>query len=67
MAKLQPVENLTVSTIRSFQRETGYNPSFRDIAERTGLPLGTVHAIVVDLAERGEIKYTPNIARSISV
>ena len=58
-------EVLVVGTIRSFLERTGYSPSFRDVAEETGFPLGTVHAICVDLAERGMITYHPKIARSL--
>ena len=53
------------SAIRSFLAKNGYSPSFRDVADETGMPLGTVHAICVDLAERGIISYHPRIARSL--
>ena len=58
-------EQVVASTIRSWISDHGYSPSFRDVAEQTGYPLGTVHAICVDLAERGIISYHPKIARSL--
>jgi len=42
-----------------------YAPSFREVSVETGIPLGTVHSICVDLAERGIVTYHPKIARSL--
>ena len=60
-------ESLIKSTIRSFRTDRGYGPSFRDLAVETNLPLGTCHEICVALAERGEVRYYPGIARSLDV
>jgi DNA-binding IclR family transcriptional regulator len=58
-------ESMIKGAIRSFWKANGYGPSFRDLAEDTGLAVGTVHEIVVDLGERGEISYHERVARSL--
>lgn len=42
-----------------------YGASYRELAEATGLGLGTVFSIVAALVSNGQLEHTPIIARSI--
>lgn len=59
-------EQLVLEAVASFDG-LDYGPSRRDIAQLTGIGLGTVQGIVTRLAEAGKLRYTPGIARSIRI
>ena len=65
--KRREAEVEVATSIRRLSAAAGYSPSFREVAEDTGLPLGTVHSVCVDLAEQGVLIYHPRIARSLRV
>lgn len=44
-----------------------YSPSFRELHDETGLPLGHCHLLTKELADAGRIEYSPLTARSIKV
>jgi hypothetical protein len=58
-------EAKVVQAIKNLRKTNKYAPSFREVSVETGIPLGTVHSICVDLAERGIVTYHPKIARSL--
>lgn len=67
MNRREEAEVKVVKAIESLRRDNGYAPSFREVADKTEISLGTVHSICVDLAERGTVTYHPKIARSLAV
>lgn len=60
-------EQAVVGAIKLWYSDHRYGPSFRDIANVTGLSLGTVHNVCRTLREGGVLSYEDNIARSIKV
>ena len=63
-SKRETAEESVLSAIRSFD-DRPFGPSRRDLARITGLGTGTCQEIVVNLAQRGLITWTPLVARSI--
>lgn len=53
--------------IVEFSKTNNHGPSFRELADLTGLPLGTAHAGVKALREAGRVTQSDHIARSIRV
>lgn len=56
-----------VGAILDLTAEMGYNPSFREVAERTCLPLGSLHELCRLLREEGKLNFVDNVARSLRV
>jgi hypothetical protein len=52
-------------TIVAWFQENQYGPSFRDLADRTGRSLGTVHALCRSLRALKKITFSDHISRSI--
>jgi hypothetical protein len=44
-----------------------YGPSYRDLVELSGLPLGTVHKTCRFLRDDNKIEFDDNIARSMRI
>jgi predicted transcriptional regulator len=51
--------------IEVWYAEHPFGPTYRDLAERTGLALGTVHATVRDLCHSGVVEFDEGKARTI--
>lgn len=66
MTRRETAEEAVLDCIRSYEGKP-FGPSRRDLAAATGYGTGTCQDIVVSLAERGVIDYSPNIARSIRI
>jgi DNA-binding transcriptional regulator YhcF (GntR family) len=60
-------ETLVTEAITTWYESHEYGPSFRDVAEITGLSLGTVHNTCKDLKERGMVYYQENVARTLTL
>jgi DNA-binding IclR family transcriptional regulator len=60
-------EKAIAQSIKKWYSKHGYNPSFRDLAELTGLSVSTVHEICVDLRIIGIIEFQDNVARTIKL
>jgi SOS-response transcriptional repressor LexA len=56
---------LTLEFIRRYFRDYGSSPSFREIAAKFDITPQRVSAILRELYRRGEILWTPGLARSI--
>jgi hypothetical protein len=56
-----------VGAIQDLSAEMGYNPSFREVAERTCLPLGTLHELCRLLREEGSVFFVDGVARSLRI
>lgn len=56
-----------IGAIQDWTAEHGYNPSFRDLAERTCLPLGTLHELCRLLREEGKVFFVDGVARSLRI
>ena len=50
-----------------FKGNHTYGPSYRDLVELSGLPLGTVHKTCHFLRQEKLIKFDDNIARSMTI
>ena len=59
-------ETAVLDAIKSVESRP-YGASRRELAEMTGIGLGTVQGVVTSLAAAGIINYTEGIARSISI
>ena len=66
MSRREEAENQVLEAIASFESRT-YGPSVRDLSTATGLGTGTIHDIVISLAEKKLVTYTPGVARSVRV
>jgi SOS-response transcriptional repressor LexA len=69
MPGLTKRQSMTLDFIRAFDRQHGYAPSYREIADAIGLKgRSGVHRLIVALEERGFItRGTPYRARSIGI
>lgn len=56
-----------VGAIVDLTAEMGYNPSFREVAERTCLPLGTLHELCRLLRDEGKVFFVDGVARSLRI
>ena len=64
MSKRLDAEESVLAAIKEYDA-LPFGPSRRDLARITGLGTGTCQEIVVNLANRGLITWTPLVARSI--
>lgn len=60
-------ENATkaLTYVKSFWKEHGYGPSYRDIESYLGISAGSAVKSVALLVERGVLSVEPGVARSI--
>ncbi len=70
MSKLNAKESNELSVRQAiidwYQSHT-WGPSFRDIAQSTGLSLGTVYNVCRDLRESGVVEYADGVARTLRI
>ena len=66
MSKRLDAEESVLAAIKEYDL-LPFGPSRRDLARITGLGTGTCQEIVVNLAQRGLITWTANVARSIRI
>ena len=64
-AKERNMSTVLVSLTQWFASGKMYGPSYRDLSESSGLPIGTVHKTCKMLRDGGVIDFDENIARSI--
>ena len=64
-AKERNISTVMVSLQNWFTSGKMYGPSYRDLAESSGLPVGTVHKTCKMMRDNGLIDFDENIARSI--
>ena len=64
-AKERNISTIMVSLQNWFTSGKMYGPSYRDLAESSGLPIGTVHKTCKMMRDNGLIDFDENIARSI--
>ena len=58
-------EQQLYDTIEIWFLERTYGPSFRDLSDRTGRALGTVHALCRSLRTQKKITFSDHMSRSI--
>lgn len=63
--KRQENSDFILAAVRDWRKAYPFGPSFRDLAETTGIPLGTVHETCRDLRDEGKLKFEDHVARSI--
>jgi SOS-response transcriptional repressor LexA len=56
-----------IKAIESWLKKNSYSPSFRDVAELTGISLGTIHAECRVLRSLKLIDYTDGVARTLRI
>ena len=59
--------NMVSSAIREWYTQHQHGPSFRDLANMTGLSLGTVYSVCHELRDDGIINLIDGVARSIQM
>jgi SOS-response transcriptional repressor LexA len=63
-----PRQSVVLDWIRSYIRQNdGISPSYDEIGEGIGATKGEVHRLVGQLARRGHISFSSNMARSIAI
>ena len=60
-------ESSVIRAIKFFYHYHNYGPSYRDIADATEIPLGTVYSTCQSLRDEGRITFEDNVARSIRI
>jgi SOS-response transcriptional repressor LexA len=66
VSKREEAESAVLAAIKEWETKV-YGPSIRDLSEATGFGTGTIHELVVSLAEKKKITWTPNVARSVRI
>ncbi len=56
MARLTPKQKRVLDAIRSVLKETGFSPTYEELAERCGVSKSTVRQYLRALEEKGVIK-----------
>jgi SOS-response transcriptional repressor LexA len=56
-----------VSFVRTFRRDHGYGPSFREIADDSGVSVSTAASIIARLCHEGRLSQVPRLPRTVTV
>lgn len=56
-----------VSFVRLYRRQHGYGPSYREIAEETGIAVSTTAGIIARLVDEGRLAQVPRIPRTVTI
>jgi len=67
LSKKKENEESIIDAIASWYEEHTYGPSYRNLQEITGIPLGTVYAVCKNLRDGGRVSFDEGVARSIRV
>lgn len=67
ISTLTPRQDEILRYLRYHVREYGFPPSVREVAERMGMPVSTVHYQLNWLAEKGFIIRRPTLSRGITL
>ena len=67
LSKKKENEESVINAIVSWYSEHTYGPSYRNLQEITGIPLGTVYAVCKELRDDGVVTYDEGVARTIRV
>jgi len=65
LSKKRENEESVIDAIASWYAEHTYGPSYRNLQELTGIPLGTVYAVCQSLRDDGRVSFDEGVARSI--
>lgn len=65
--EIKQMQSQVLWFIKSYIKEKGFAPSFRDIAKGTKLSLSSVQDEMFRLREEGAISYVPGLPRSITL
>ena len=66
-AKVRNMENVTKAIEDWYASGKSYGPSYRDLVQLSGLPIGTVHKTCAFLRNENIITFDDKIARSIQL
>jgi SOS-response transcriptional repressor LexA len=67
MMGLTKRQSEALAFIRGFIEAKGYSPTIREIAAGTGGTVGSTHALISHLIERGALSHLPGKSRSLAV
>jgi len=57
----------TLEALDAFIRARGYSPSLRDLSEMLGVTHGAVNLRVIELRDKGLVKYEPRKGRTMRI
>jgi SOS-response transcriptional repressor LexA len=64
---LTELQTKVLTFVDNYRGAWGFSPSYREIAEGVGLPLGQACEVIHQCIERGALSFVPGRKRSLSV